>query len=112
MKGRFRLIPFAGALWMAALVFVGVGQAAEKVKGKVSKVEKTAVTILDSQNHEKRMTTDSQTKIEGTLSAGVMVEAEVNDKGHALSIRVVSETPKAGEPEKPENAKPSPEPKK
>ncbi len=77
---------------MATLTYAAGEMAApsQTVNGDVLKIEGEFYTVHDMAGHEVRVHVDKTTQLEGTFKAGDKVEAQVTDKGHALSMRHVN----------------------
>ncbi len=58
----------------------------QTVKGDVLKIDGEFYVVKDMTGKEVRLHVDKTTKLEGTFKAGDKVEAQVTEKGHALSI--------------------------
>lgn len=59
-----------------------------KIVGEVVKTEGAFVTMRDDQGKEHKFHVDKSTHLKGKITAGVKVEVEANDGGHAISIVV------------------------
>ena len=77
---------------MATLTYAAGEMAApsQTVNGDVLKIEGEFYTVHDMAGHEVRVHVDKTTQLEGAFKAGDKVEAQVTDKGHALSMRHVN----------------------
>lgn len=77
---------------MASLSYAAGKMAApsQTVNGDVLKIEGEFYTVHDMAGHEVRLHVDKTTQLEGAFKAGDKVEAQVTDKGHALSMRHVN----------------------
>ena len=74
---------------LAVVAFSTVGFAGGKghhIKGEVTKVDGSMVTVKDDHGKEHMLHVDDTTKQEGHIEAGAHVEAEATDSGHAKSI--------------------------
>ena len=82
-----------------ATLLVGLATAADKVaettpitpglqtvQGDVLKIEGDSYVVKDMTGKEIRLHVDKTTKLEGSFKAGDKIEAQVTEKGHALSI--------------------------
>ena len=94
MKKLIGLFMFAMILsaGMASLSYAAGEMAApsQTVNGDVLKIEGEFYTVHDMAGHEVRLHVDKTTQLKGAFKAGDKVEAQVTDKGHALSIRHVN----------------------
>ena len=61
-----------------------------KIAGEVLRVEGDNYVVKGRDGKEVRLHTDQTTQKAGNISQGNLVEAEVNDQNHALSIRAES----------------------
>jgi len=68
---------------------------AKSIKGELSRVEDGNYFVKVKDGKEVRLHTDKSTKMVGEIKKGDRIEAMVNNKNHALSIRVAHE-PEAG----------------
>ena len=57
------------------------------IQGELFRIEKGHYYVKDKEGGEVRLHTDKTTKMKGTIKKGDQIEAKVNDKDHALSIR-------------------------
>ncbi|NOY83381.1 MAG: hypothetical protein GXO96_00910 [Nitrospirae bacterium] len=75
----------------ALLVWTGVAVASiATVSGEITEIKGEMVTVKTGDGAMKSIHVDpSATKKEGMIKVGAHVSAEVNDKGHAESIKVV-----------------------
>ena len=62
------------------------------IKGDVLKIEGDVYTVHDTAGHEVPLHVDKTTRMEGTVRIGEKVEAQVTEKGHAVSIKLVNES--------------------
>lgn len=87
------------ALVAGATLIAGPAMAADKaaektsitpglqtVQGDVLKIEGDSYVVKDMGGKEIRLHVDKTTKLEGAFKAGDKIEAQVTEKGHALSI--------------------------
>ncbi len=63
------------------------GAGEKMIKGELIRVENANYTIKMQNGKEIRLHTDKTTEMMGTVKKGDQIEAKVNDKHHALSIR-------------------------
>ncbi len=95
---RYRLM-LCTALVAGTTLIVGLATAADKaaetipitsglqtVQGDVLKIEGDSYVVKDMTGKEIRLHVDKTTKLEGSFKAGDKIEAQVTEKGHALSI--------------------------
>ena len=87
-----------GQFVLAAVLMIGitaVSHAADKmaapgpqaVKGDLLKIEGEFYTVHDTAGHDVRVHVDKTTKLEGgAFKTGDKVEAQVTEKGHAVSM--------------------------
>ncbi|MEO6542839.1 MAG: hypothetical protein ABIP05_02200 [Nitrospiraceae bacterium] len=83
----FTLISSVG---MAALSYAANDLAAlgsKTVIGDVLKIEGQFYTVHDTAGHDVRLHIDMATRMEGVFKTGDRVEAQVTEKGHALSMK-------------------------
>jgi exosome complex RNA-binding protein Csl4 len=98
MMQRYRLM-LCTALVAGTTLIVGLATAADKaaetipitsglqtVQGDVLKIEGDSYVVKDMTGKEIRLHVDKTTKLEGSFKAGDKIEAQVTEKGHALSI--------------------------
>ncbi|HEX6728031.1 MAG TPA: hypothetical protein VF078_11810 [Nitrospira sp.] len=57
------------------------------IQGELFRIEKGHYYVKEKEGGEVRLHTDKTTKMKGTIKKGDQIEAKVNDKDHALSIR-------------------------
>jgi exosome complex RNA-binding protein Csl4 len=87
------------ALVAGSTLIVGLATAADKVaektpitpgvqtvQGDVLKIEGDSYVVKDMGGKEIRLHVDKTTELEGSFKAGDKIEAQVTEKGHALSI--------------------------
>ena len=58
----------------------------QTIQGDLLKVEGEFYVVKDMTGKEVRLHVDKTTKLEGSFNAGDRIEAQVTEKGHALSI--------------------------
>jgi hypothetical protein len=98
MTKRYGLM-FCTTLVAGATLIVGLATAADKaadttpitpgpqtVQGDVLKIEGDSYVVKDMRGKEIRLHVDKTTALEGSFKAGDKIEAQVTEKGHALSI--------------------------
>ena len=98
MMQRYGLM-LCTALVGGITLIVGLATAADKaaemipitsglqtVQGDVLKIEGDSYVVKDMTGKEIRLHVDKTTKLEGSFKAGDKIEAQVTEKGHALSI--------------------------
>ena len=74
---------------LAVVAFSTVGFAMKGgIKGEITKVEGSMVTVKDDHGEEHMLHVDDTTKKEGDIAVGAHVEAEATGSGHAKSIMV------------------------
>jgi hypothetical protein len=71
------------------------------IKGEVLSIEGDAYYLLGQDGTAVRVHTDRTTRKTGNIYLGARVEAEVNDQGHALSIRSTESTDRRNEADRP-----------
>ncbi|MGH7181178.1 MAG: hypothetical protein ACREJN_04275, partial [Nitrospiraceae bacterium] len=71
------------------------------IKGKVLNVEGDTYYLQEPDGKAIRLHTDQTTRKIGNIYQGARVEAEVNDRGHALSIRSTESTDRRNEADRP-----------
>jgi signal transduction histidine kinase len=64
----------------------------QTVKGNVLKIEGEFYTVHDITGKEFRLHVDKTTKLEASIKTGDKVEAQVTDKSHALSMKLLNST--------------------
>ena len=64
-----------------------VGTGEKMIKGELIRVENAYYFVKMQGGKEARLHTDKTTEMMGTVKKGDQIEAKVNDKHHALSIR-------------------------
>lgn len=72
----------------------GGGMAAlgpQTIKGDVLKIQGDTYTVHDTAGHEIPVHVDKRTQLDGAFKTGDKVEVVVTDKGHALSIKHISQ---------------------
>ncbi len=62
-------------------------EGSKTVKGELTRVENANYFVKGKDGKEVRLHTDKTTKMKGEIKKGDQIEANVNDKNHALSIR-------------------------
>ena len=98
MKKLIGLIALAVVLgFVTATLSYAAGEMAapapQTVTGDVLKIEGEFYVVKDMTGKEVRLHVDKTTRLEGDLKAGDRIEAQVTEKGHALSI---TKPPEAG----------------
>jgi hypothetical protein len=63
------------------------GASDKMIKGELIRVENAYYFVKMQGGKEARLHTDKTTEMKGTVKKGDQIEAKVNDKNHALSIR-------------------------
>ena len=71
------------------------------VKGEVLSVEGNTYYLQEPDGKAVRLHTDQTTRKIGNIYQGARVEAQVNDRGHALSIRSTESTDRPNEADRP-----------
>ncbi|HKO30364.1 MAG TPA: hypothetical protein VJU54_04445 [Nitrospiraceae bacterium] len=71
------------------------------IKGEVLSVEGDTYYLQGQDGKAVRLHTDQTTRMTGNIYQGARVEAEVNDRGHALSIRSTDSTDRRNEADRP-----------
>ena len=71
------------------------------VKGEVLSVEGNTYYLQEPNGKAVRLHTDQTTRKIGNIYQGARVEAQVNDRGHALSIRSTESTDRPNEADRP-----------
>ena len=92
MKKLIGLLVFVMALsvGIASLSYAAADMAApggQTVTGDVLKIEGEFYVVKDMTGKEVRLHVDKTSKLEGSFKAGDRIEAQVTEKGHALSIK-------------------------
>ena len=98
MTTRYRLM-LCTALVAGATLLVGLATAADTaektpitpglqtVQGDVLKMDGESYVVKDTAGKEMRLHVDKTTALEGAFKAGDNIEAQVTEKGHAVSIK-------------------------
>jgi hypothetical protein len=76
---------------------VGEAPGTKALKGEVLRVEGPNYVVKGEDGKEVSLHTDSTTQQTGDISQGYIIEAEVNDQNHALSIRSTPTTDRRNE---------------
>ncbi|MGZ8393357.1 MAG: hypothetical protein ACXWWJ_01190, partial [Nitrospira sp.] len=87
----FVVISSCGMITVAHAASEMAVPASQTVKGDLLKMEGEFYTVHDTAGHEVRLHVDKTTKLDGTFKTGDKVEAQVTDKGHALSMKRINE---------------------
>jgi hypothetical protein len=69
----------------------------KSVKGEVLRVEDQSYVVKGEDGKEVSLHTDSTTEKTGDIAEGYLIEAEVNDQNHAVSIRSTPTTDRRNE---------------
>jgi len=72
-------------------------QRVEAIKGEVSRIEGDTYFVKGESGKEVRLHTDATTQMTGTIHKGDRIEAQMNDRNHALSIRSTPTTDRRNE---------------
>ncbi len=85
------VVAFSVVLSVAVVGFAGgkhSGGHGDMIVGEVVKAEGAFVTVKDDHGKSHKFHVDKSTHLEGKIKAGVKVEVEATDGGHAISMMV------------------------